>query len=67
MSHMIVTIHTDYSQLHKQQWLMSVVETKCVLCELGSEFYLFTVPHVACTFFWYNLNLLGAQKNAYIV
>jgi len=30
---------------------MSVVETKCVLCELGSEFYLSTVPHAACTFF----------------
>ena len=27
MSHMIVTIHTDYSQFHKQLWLMSVVET----------------------------------------
>jgi hypothetical protein len=42
MSHMIVKIHTNYSQFHKQQWLMSVVEKKCVLCELGSEFYLST-------------------------
>jgi len=41
MSH--ITIHTDYSQFRKQQWLMSVVETKCVLCELGSAFYLSTI------------------------
>ena len=38
MSDMIVTIKTDQSQFHKQRWLMSMVETKCVLCELGSEF-----------------------------